>query len=438
MNQAEKVLVSEESRTTRFRLSTVRWWIVGVLFFGGVVNYLDRVALSIVAPQVREEFHLTNSDYALILNLFMAAYAFSYGFGGKLADWLGTRASYYLAVTWWSIAACLHSLSQGLASLGAFRLLLGLGEATYFPTSIRAISEWFQPRDRSKAIGLLLMGISVGALLGPPVIAFLTLRYGWRSMFLITGALGFLLLIPWTVLYRRPEAHPWVGEPEREYLRGMEAAVTSSSERIQVRDFLRYRAVWTVIVARTLLDSTNYFFLFWIPDYLFRQRGFSMAMIGALLWIPYLFSDFGMIVGGWSSSALIRRGHGVGFARKSCMIAGASLLPLGILINVATTPGWIITLISVALFGFAILAVNIQTVSTDLSPSHSVGTLYGIAGLAGSVGAVFWQFIIGKLADSQQYATIFGLVSLLPVVTALIMLTAPIKPLQRRAENRTA
>jgi ACS family hexuronate transporter-like MFS transporter len=276
--------------------------------------------------------------------------------------------------------------------------------------------------------------LSVGALLGPPTVAFLTLRYGWRIMFLITGALGFLLLIPWTILYRRPNAHPWLTEAERQYVRDIAGEVKKEvTERIRVRDFLRYRVVWTVIAARLLLDSTNYFFLFWIPDYLFRQRGFSMAMIGALLWIPYLFSDIGMITGGWTSSALIRRGHSVGFARKSCMLGSSALLPLGILINVVTTPSAIIALISIALFGFAVMAVNIQTVATDLAPSHSVGTLYGIAGIAGSVGAVFWQTIIGKLADGQQYSTIFALVSLLPVVTALIMLTAPIETLRQRS-----
>jgi ACS family hexuronate transporter-like MFS transporter len=415
----------------RRKLANVRWWIVGVLFCGSLVNYLDRVALSIVAPQIRDEFHLTHGDYALILNLFMAAYAVSYAGGGKLADWLGTRATYYLTVSWWSAAACLHSLSRGLASLGLFRLLLGFGEAGYFPTGIRAISEWFRPVDRSKAVGILLMGLSVGALLGPPTVAFLTLRFGWRAMFAVTGALGFLLLAPWTILYRRPGAHPWLTEAERDYLAGIPGAKQAEEERISVREFLRQRVVWTLILARLLLDSTNYFFLFWIPDYLVRERGFSMAMIGGLLWIPYLFSDVGMIVGGWTSSALIRRGSSVAFARKSCMLLSSTLLLFGILINVVAAPASIIALISIALFGFAILAVNIQTVATDVAPSHSVGTLYGIAGAAGSLGAVAWQTLIGKLADAHRYDSIFLLVSVLPVATALIMLTAPIETLRR-------
>jgi len=418
--------------SAHWQFDNVRWLIVGVLFCGSLVNYLDRVALSIVVPQIRGEFGLSNSDYALILNAFMAAYALSYGFGGKLADWLGTRASFYVTVGWWSVAACLHSLSRGLVSLAAFRFMLGLGEAGYFPSGIRAISEWFHPRDRSKAVGILLAGMSVGALLGPPVVAALTLKFGWRVMFLLTGALGFSLLLPWSLFYRRPERHPWVTPGEREYLKEAAAVPEGAYERrMMVRDFLRYRAVWTVIAARLILDSSNYFFLFWIPDYLIRQRGFSLAMIGGMLWIPYVASDVGLITGGWTSSYLMRRGFPVGLARKSCMVGFASLLPLVVLVNWSTSPAWIIALLSIVLFGFAGIAVNIQTVATDLAPSHSVGTLYGIAGFSGSVGAVFLQTVIGYLADRGRYGLIFGMVGFLPFVSALIMLTAPIGTLRR-------
>ena len=168
----------------------VRWWIVGMLFVGSVVNYLDRITLSIVAPMIRDEFGLSASDYALVVNVFLVAYTFSYGFGGKLADFLGTRASYYVTVTWWSIAACLHTLTQGLYSLCAYRFLLGLGEAGFFPTGVKAISEWFHPRDRGKPISIMLLGLGIGALLGPPVVSWLTLNVGWRAMFLITGTAG--------------------------------------------------------------------------------------------------------------------------------------------------------------------------------------------------------------------------------------------------------
>ncbi len=317
----------------------VRWWIVGMLFVGSVVNYLDRITLSIVAPMIRDEFGLSASDYALVVNVFLVAYTFSYGFGGKLADLLGTRVSYYATVTWWSIAACLHTLTQGLYSLCAFRFLLGLGEAGFFPTGVKAISEWFHPRDRGKPISIMLLGLGIGALLGPPVVSWLTLNVGWRAMFLITGLLGFLLLLPWTFIYRKPEEHPRLTEEEQEYLQESANAIQDDTgQRLRVRDFLRYRGVWTLLAARSLADGTWYFYLFWMPEYLMRERGFSMEMIGGLLWIPFLASDLGLLLGGWISTLLIRRNLGIPKTRKICMLGGTLVVPLGILVNSVSNP----------------------------------------------------------------------------------------------------
>ena len=433
----------EQSRAAGWRLPNTRWWIVGMLFVGSAVNYLDRIAVSIVAPILRDEFGLSASDYALTVNFFLVAYTISYGLGGKLADWLGTRFSYYVTVTWWSIAACLHTFTQGLYSLCSFRFLLGLGEAGFFPTGVKAISEWFHPHDRSKAIGILMLGLGIGALLGPPVVSELTLRYGWRMMFLVTGALGFLLLIPWSVIYRKPQEHNWVTPAEREYLQkaaraGEEAGEEETGQRMRLRDFLRYRAVWTLLTARALADSTWYFYLFWTPEYLVRERGFSLEMIGGLLWIPYLAADLGSLAGGWASSFLIRRGWGVPWSRKICMLGFTSLVPVGILVNSVSSPPLIILLLSIVLFGFMAWGVNVQTVSTDLTASRSVGTLFGMAGCGGTIGAVFLQTLIGYLVDLRHFTLVFWLVGTLPVVAALIMLTVPIRTLPQPSVRRSA
>lgn len=425
-----KTHTGPESDAAGWRLPNIRWWIVGMLAVGSAVNYLDRIAVSIVAPIMRDEFGLSASDYALTVNVFLVGYTISYGLGGKLADWLGTRLSYYVTVTWWSIAACLHTLTRGLFSLCSFRFLLGLGEAGFFPTGVKAIAEWFHPHDRSKAIGILMLGLGIGALLGPPVVSALTLRYGWRLMFLITGALGFLLLIPWSILYRRPQKHTWLTPAEREYLQeAVTAGEEESGQRMRLRDFLRYRAVWTLLAARALADSTWYFYLFWTPEYLVREQGFSMVMIGGLLWIPYLAADLGSLAGGWASSFLIRRGLGVAWSRKICMLGFTSVVPLGILLNSVSSPALIILLLSIVLWGFMAWGVNVQTVATDLTASRSVGTLFGMAGCAGTIGAVFLQSLIGYLVDLRHFTLVFWLVGTLPVVAALIMLTVPIRML---------
>ena len=334
-----------------------------VLFCGSVVNYLDRVALSIVAPTIRDEFGLSNIQYAWIVNTFLVAYTFSYALGGRVADWLGTRLSFYLSVSWWSVVASLHSLCQGFFSLAALRFLLGMGEAGFFPSGIKAVSEWFHPSDRGKAVGVLLMGISVGALLAPPVVASLTLRYGWRIAFLLTGILGFFLLIPWSLVYRNPEQHPWVSAKERQYL-----SETRAVDR-KVQGFL------------------------------------------------------GM------GSFLIRRGFSISFSRKVCMVGFTAIVPLCIFVNTVSRPGWVIVLLALSLFGFAGWAANVHTVITDLAPSHSVGTLFGLAGCAGSIGAVLLQGLIGHLVDRGEYSMVFWLVGGLPVISGLIMLSAPIRRL---------
>ena len=409
----------------------VRWWIVGMLFVGSVVNYLDRITLSIVAPMIRDEFGLSASDYALVVNVFLVAYTFSYGFGGKLADFLGTRVSYYVTVTWWSIAACLHTLTQGLYSLCAYRFLLGLGEAGFFPTGVKAISEWFHPRDRGKPISIMLLGLGIGALLGPPVVSWLTLNVGWRAMFLITGLLGFLLLLPWTFIYRKPEEHPRLTEEEQEYLQESANAIQDDTgQKMRVRDFLRFRGVWTLLGARSLADGTWYFYLFWMPEYLMRERGFSMEMIGGLLWIPFLASDLGLLLGGWISTFLIRRNLGIPKTRKVCMLGGTLVVPLGILINSVSNPYLIIFLMCVVFCAFAIWSVNVQTVATDMTEAHSVGTLFGMAGCAGTIGAVVVQSLIGRFIDLQLYSLVFWLIGTLPLTAALLMLTVPIRKLR--------
>ena len=410
-------------------IRAVRWWIVAVLFCGSVANYLDRVALSIVAPTIRDEFGLSNIQYAWIVNTFLVAYTFSYALGGRVADWLGTRLSFYLSVSWWSVVASLHSLCQGFFSLAALRFLLGMGEAGFFPSEIKAISEWFHPSDRGKAVGVLLMGISVGALLAPPVVAGLTLRYGWRTAFLLTGILGFFLLIPWSFLYRNPGQHPWVSAKEREYLSETRAVDREVQGFLGMGSFLRHRAVWTLISARVLADSSWYFYLFWTPEYLVRERSFSMAMVGGLLWVPFLAADLGNVAGGWTSSFLIRRGFSISFSRKACMVGFTAIVPLGIFVNTVSGPGWVIALLALSLFGFAGWAANVHTVITDLAPSHSVGTLFGLAGCAGSIGAIFLQGLIGHLADRGEYSVVFWLVGGLPVISGLIMLSAPIRRL---------
>src|SRR5436309_2742152 len=192
----------------RARTSRLRWYIATLLFLATVINYVDRQALSVAIPVIRDQYHMTNTDYSRIVTAFLLAYTIMQVASGRLIDWLGTRVGLALFVTWWSAAGILHSLANGVWGFAAFRFLLGMGEAGNWPGCVKAISDWFPARERGLAAGFFNSGSSLGALLAPPLISWIVLRFGWRQAFILTGVLGFAWLVAWLALYEPPEKHP--------------------------------------------------------------------------------------------------------------------------------------------------------------------------------------------------------------------------------------
>ncbi|MFZ0743531.1 MAG: MFS transporter, partial [Terracidiphilus sp.] len=258
--------------------SRLRWTMIALAFFATLINYLDRQALSVAAPILRAQFHLSNIDYSRILFAFMLAYTIMNGFSGLLIDRLGTRAGYALFVGWWSLCALLHAFARGALSLGVFRFLLGMGEAGNWPAAVRVVAEWFPAEERSFASGIFNSGSSVGAILAPPVIAVLLLRYGWRSAFVAVGCAGFVWLVAWMRLYRPPvrTAEEPVLQPE-----------------VPLRRLFHSRFLWSFTLSKIFVDPAWYFYIFWFPEYLFHSRNFDMASIGRYAWIPFFVAGLG-------------------------------------------------------------------------------------------------------------------------------------------------
>jgi len=377
------------------------WSVMLLLFLGSVVNYMDRTVLGVVMPQIRRDLNLTNADYGLAVNAFLIAYAVFYIGGGRVADWLGYRWTFAASVLFWSAANMLHGVAQGLASLCLFRALLGIGEGGYYPTAIRAASEWFGPADRAKAVGLLLCGLSVGTLITPPLVAAITLRWGWRTAFVLTGMAGAVLVVPWLLLHRRiHRARAGAGAP------GMQAEAQPSGQA-SLREVLRHRKYVCVLAARTMTDSAWYFYLFWLPGYFQEVRGFDLRMIGLLLWIPYFMADVGALAGAWASSGLIRRGRSVNFARKAVLLPSAALASCGTLAYFAGSPAAAVAVMSLALFGHLSWSSNIHTAITEITPARHVAMLYGITGASGTLLGALTQPLIGYLVDLRGYAPAF-------------------------------
>src|SRR5581483_1281893 len=264
------------SRVPRIQIPYLRWWIMVLIFLATVINYLDRLTVSVLSPVIRESLKLSNVQYATIGSTFLAAYTVSQALSGKLYDQFGIRRGFTGSVLVWSVAAMMHATSRGLGSLCAFRFMLGLGEAGNWPGAAKTAAEWLPQRERALGLAVFNSGTALGSVVAPPLIVWIQKHYGWQATFLLTGGLGFCWLLLWLLLYRSPDKHPWMTERERSLI------MSGKSPEQQVGtipwvSLLRYRKTWAVVLGRTVVDPVWWLYLLWLPEYLNKARGFSLA-----------------------------------------------------------------------------------------------------------------------------------------------------------------
>jgi ACS family hexuronate transporter-like MFS transporter len=405
-----------------------------MFFLATVISYIDRQALSVNAPLVRDELRLSNLQYSHLVTAFLVAYTVGQSLTGRLVDALGTRVGFTLSMAWWSIAGMLHAGARGFGDLALYRFLLGLGEAGSWPASMRGTSEWFPLRERSLAVGFFGSGTAIGAVVSPPLVAALSLALGWRMSFLLTGALGFVWLAVWWWIYQRPESHPRLDPREREHVLSERALEESGGGRMI--DLLRYRKPWGVVLGRFLVDPAWWFYVFWLPNYLKNERGFDLAAIGLFAWIPFLAADAGNLLGGWWSGRLLRRGASLTRARKVVLLAGALGTLFGVPAVKVADAGACIALISLATFSFGLWTTNAMTLNADIVPRGAVGRMTGLSGTGSGMGGILFTPLIGWLVDRFSYEPVFLLVGIMPLGGFLVLsgLTGEIQPI--RMEER--
>ena len=319
-------------------------------------------------------------------------------------DWLGTRLGYALSITWWSIAAMAHALARGALSFGAARFLLGAGEAGNFPAAIKAVAEWFPKRERALATGIFNAGPTVGAVIAPPLVVWLTLRWGWGEAFIFTGVLGFIWLFFWAALYRLPREHS-VDYPRRAGVhreRG-EGGRNLKVPRIPWQKILGYRQAWGFILAKFMTDPIWWFYIFWLPSYLKQARGFTLEEIGLFSWIPFLISGVGSVAGGWLSGFFIKRGWPLSRARKTAMAICAFCMPSGIVAVFAPNPWWALALIGVSAAAHQGWMANVYTLASDMFPKRDVGSVTGLGGTGGAVGGMILALVAGYVLQWFAY-----------------------------------
>jgi ACS family hexuronate transporter-like MFS transporter len=402
----------------------LRWIIAGWLTLSTILNLIDRQTLSILAPLLRDKFHLSQQDYAHIVSAFLISYAVMYTVGGRFVDWIGERVGMAACILWWSICAMLTSLAQGFWSLGIIRFLLGIGEPGNYPAALRATTRWFPKAERGLPIALFSSGSAVGNIIAPPMIAGLMLLWGWRAAFIIPGALGLVWLVVWLWIYRLPEHLPGISQEELAWIRnGNSQGVASASASGPQRwgDLLKDRNVLALVLCRLVSDPVWYFYLFWIPEYLTRERGFSLAEIGLYAWIPFVAGAVGGMVGGRASDRLVHAGVRPARARTRVLYISAAIAPLGMLTGKVHTAAMAIALIAVMAFVVYSWFINTAALIPDLFSEKVVGSVLGLMGTAGSAGGVVFTFLVGFLLTHYSYTAVFLLAGSMHLLASLIL-----------------
>lgn len=410
----------------RRHTSKARWVICGLLFLAATVNYADRQVIGILKPTLQLQLHWDELDYAHIIFAFQFAYALGYLLVGRLMDRTGSYRGFSMAVIFWSLAEMAHALARAVTGFGIARLALGLGEGGSFPASMKTVAEWFPENERALATGIFNAGTNIGAVVAPLAVPWITLRYGWRWAFLATGALGFFWVVLWLVGYQLAEKLAGRGESSGsnsaihidEPALGREEAGSSASWA----HLLTRRKVWAIAIGKFLTDPVWFLYLFWIPDFLNKTRGLGLLNLGLPLVVIYLGSDVGSVSGGWLSGALIQRGWAVITARKTTMfVCACGVLP--ILFAVRASSLWT----AVGLVGLAAAchqgwSANIYTLVSDMFPRQEVGSVVGIAGMAGAGGSMLIAEVVGYiLQTTHSYYSIFAIASCAYLVALAVM-----------------
>ena len=409
-------------------IPSLRWVIAVLLLFVSVMNYVDRQTLSILARTIQTELGINDAGYAQVVLAFQLTYAVMYLLSGRILDAIGTRIGLFGFLVWWSLANMLTGLASGMMSLAFFRSLLGIGEPGGYTASAKAVAEWFPVREKGMAVGLYTMGGTLGAALAGPMVAFITVRYGWQMAFFVTGALGLLLALAWGLIYRKPDVHPYITKAEKDLLTKEQVLEEKAAPNYQLswKELSKLKPMWLVLIARMITDPLWYFYLFWFPKYLQDARGFTLKDIGATIWIVFVAADLGSLLGGWLSGKFLQRGIPPIQARLRIMVGAATLLAFSCLLPMMPGQRWPIALASIFAFAHMAWLTCITCFSVDIFPAAIVGSAHGAIGAGSAFGGFLSTAAVGWLVTHYSYNPTFTVMSFLhPVVVIGLGLTLP-------------
>ena len=429
------------------QIKNLRWWVITLIALATIINYIDRQSLNVLWPNISAELYPDKSNderkeiYAFVSVVFVLSYAFGQALFGKIFDWIGTRLGFALSIGIWSIATALHAFAKGIVTFSIFRSILGLAEAGNWPGATKGNAEWFPTKERALAQGIFNSGAAIGGIISIPLIAFLSIYFSWKAIFVIVGITGLLWLIPWLFLVKAPpKAHPWITDEERSYI--LSGQQNEGSENNDGNDdgynpttgqLLSHKESWGVIIASAAIDPIWWLFVFWIPIYLSEVYAMDVKTIGIYGWVPYVGAMIGAWFGGLLAQNRLSAGWTVNKTRKLTITLGC-LIMLPTLLAMANpgSPVNAVLLMAVILFGFQTAIGNVQTLPADFFGGKTVGTLAGMAGMAAKLGAMALTSLVPWLTAGGNYtpAFIIGAALALTALASIWILCPKVEPLK--------
>jgi ACS family hexuronate transporter-like MFS transporter len=383
--------------------TNLRWSICALLFFATTVNYVDRQVLGMVKPVLEHDLHWNETDFSRVVSVFQFAYMLMMPLAGWLMDKLGTRLGYALAVTVWSVASMLHSLATTPFQFGLARFALGLGEASNFPAALKTVADWFPRRERALATGIFNSGSNVGIIVASLAVPIVATHFGWRASFIFTGSLDVIWLAFWLSFYHKPSEHKLLTAQERQLIESDHEP--ENQPKIPYSRVIGHRATWAFLIGKFLTDPVWWFYLFWLPGFLFDQYHVDLKNLGLPLIVIYVAADLGSIGGGWLSKGLTAHGMDISKARKVAMlICAIAVTPVGLIMFTGANLWLTVALVSLAASAHQGWSANIFTLPSDTFPRPAVGSVVGLGGMGGALGGFLAAQAIGPWLDYSHKA----------------------------------
>lgn len=392
-----------QSESISTKIGNYRWTICGLLFWATTINYLDRQVISLLKPTLTKEFNWDYGDYANIEIAFKIAYALGMAGAGRVIDKLGTKIGYGIFCGLWSLSAVLHGAVTSTLGFIFARSFLGITEAGNFPAAVKTTAEWFPKKERAFATGIFNSGANIGAVIAPLSVPFIAQAYGWQWAFIITGAIGFIWVILWFIMYEKPEKHTKLSKAEFDYIHSdkdeaapVDGQVAAAS--VPWLKLLSYRQAWGFVLGKFITDPIWWFYLFWLPDFLNKQYNLTPTQLAIPVAVVYVLSSIGSIGGGWLPLFFIKNNWTVYKARKTAMLIYALMVfPIVFAQYLGSINMWLAVLvIGLATAAHQAWSANIFTTVSDSFPKKAVASVTGIGGMAGGIGGILLSLLVQK------------------------------------------